>query len=262
MFPILAKIGPVTLHTYGLMVGLGVVMGTLVLTRLAKRAGMDPDRVFNLTLWVVFFGLIGARLAHVALEPGPYLARPWRILFIWQGGLAFYGGLVLAVGAGWWLAQRRGLPILPLMDVAGPALALGQAFGRLGCFSSDDSYGLPFNGPWAVTFTNPHSLAPQGVPLHPTQLYAAGALFIIFAVLRRLWPRRRFDGQVFFLYGIMHGTSRFIIEQFRGDYRGEPIFGLIAPTGLFALGLALVSVFALAYLWRGRTRRGAAPNPV
>ncbi|MBU1742494.1 MAG: prolipoprotein diacylglyceryl transferase, partial [Proteobacteria bacterium] len=156
------------------------------------------------------------------------------------------------------------LPLLRLMDVAAPGLALGQAFGRLGCFSSGDSFGKPFDGPWAVTFTDPHSVAPQGIGLHPTQLYASGALFLIFLVLLWLWPRRRFSGRIFFVYGLLHGAARLIVEQFRGDWRGEPILGLITPTGLFALGMAVLSLLALVWLsYRRRDRNrgdGLAPS--
>jgi len=252
VFPILFKIGPLTIHTYGVMVALGMGVGLVVLYRLAQKDRLDGEKVLSLALWLILGGFIGARLAHVVLSPDQFLARPWRIFFIWEGGLAFYGGVIVALALGWWLARRRGLPLLRLMDVAAPALAVGQAFGRLGCFSSGDSFGRPFDGPWAVTFTDPHSVAPRGIPLHPTQLYASAALFLIFLVLLWLWPRRPYSGQIFFVYGLLHGTARLIVEQFRGDWRGEPILGLITPTGLFALGLALFSLLALVWLWSRR----------
>ncbi len=250
MYPILLKIGPLTIHTYGVMVALGMGAGLVVLYRLAQKDDLDGEKVLSLALWLILAGVIGARLAHVALEPGQYLARPLRILYIWQGGLAFSGGVIAALALGWWLARRRGLPLLRLMDAAAPALAVGQAFGRLGCFFSGDSFGKPFSGLWAVTFTDPHSAAPRGIPLHPTQLYASGALFLIFFITLWLWPRRRFSGQLFFVYGLLHGVARLVVEHFRGDWRGEPILGLITPTGLFALGMALVSLVALVWLSR------------
>ncbi|MBU1154479.1 MAG: prolipoprotein diacylglyceryl transferase, partial [Proteobacteria bacterium] len=138
-------------------------------------------------------------------------------------------------------------------DLLAPSLARGQALGRVGCFFSGDSYGKPFDGPWAVVFSAPHSLAPLGIPLHPTQLYTAGALLIIFALLTWLLPRRRFAGQVVLTYGLLHGVARLIIEPFRADWRGAVVVTGLTPTGLFALGLALVCLLGL--FWGLRRQR-------
>jgi phosphatidylglycerol---prolipoprotein diacylglyceryl transferase len=254
MHPVLFQLGSLTIHTYGVMLALGVASGVWVLNHLAKKSGLDPDKILSMALWVLLGGLAGARLAFVILEPGPAWERLGEVLVFWRGGLVFYGGLALAVPLGLWLARRNGFKLWPLLDVFAPALALGQAFGRLGCFFSGDSYGLPFNGPWAVVFTSPHSIAPRGIPLHPTQLYISGSLFLIFAFLLWLFPRRRFAGQVFLAYGISHGVARLIIEQFRGDWRGEALGGLITPTGLFALALVAACLAGYALLQRHRPR--------
>lgn len=253
MYPILIKLGPFTLHAYGLMAALGLLAAWLVVQSLAKRQGMDPEKVSNLTLWVALGGLAGARLGQVALNPAPYLARPLSILAIWQGGLAFYGGLLVALPLGLWLIRRWRLGLLPTMDLFAPALALGQALGRIGCFFSGDSFGKPFDGPWAVVFRDPHSLAPKGIPLHPTQLYTAGALLIITAVLLVVRPRKDFNGQIFLLYGLMHGIARLIIEQFRADWRGTPLFGGVTPTMAVA---AVLAATCLAGLIIGKIHKG------
>lgn len=256
MHPILFQVGPITIHTYGLMLALGVGLGFWVLGRLASRDGLDSDKIMSLALWVLLAGIVGARLGFMVLEPGSWWERPWQLFAIWQGGLVFYGGVAAAVPVAWWLARRRGLGFLRLGDLLAPALALGQAFGRLGCFFSGDSYGLPFDGPWAVVFSDPHSIAPKGIPLHPTQLYISGALFLIFAFVMWLFGRRRFTGQVFLAYGISHGVARLIIEPFRNDWRGEALGGLITPTGLFAL--ALVAACLAGYVLLQRNKLGTA----
>lgn len=248
MHPILIQIGPLTIHTYGALLALGAGLGLLLLGRLAVRSGLDPERVSNLALWTLLSGLAGARLAFVLIEPQSFLAAPWRVLALWDGGLVFYGGVALALPVGLWLARRWGLKSLPLLDCFAPPLALAQFFGRLGCFSAGCCYGLPFNGPWCVIFDDPNTLAPRGVALHPTELYSAGALLVIFILLMLLWPRRRYAGRVFFTYGMLHGAARLIIEQFRGDWRGQPILGDVTPTALFALGLTLVCAAMLVYL--------------
>ncbi|MCF8042376.1 MAG: prolipoprotein diacylglyceryl transferase [Desulfarculaceae bacterium] len=247
MHPILLRLGPLTIHTYGLMLALGVVLGLLVLRWNARRLGLDPDAVQSEALWLVLAGLAGARLAFFLLEPGPLWPGLKQFFFIWQGGLVFYGGVIAAGTVAWWRAHRRGWALPTLADLLAPSLALGQALGRVGCFFSGDSYGKPWDGPWAVVFRDPHSLAPKGVPLHPTQLYIASSLLVIFGVLTWLVPRRRFAGQIVLLYGLLHGVARVLIEPLRGDWRGETIVAGLTPTGLFALGLATLCLLGL--LW-------------
>ena len=248
MYPILFSLGPLTIHTYGVMLALGAALGMLLYTRLAKRAGLDPDRAMSLALWLLISGLAGSRLFFVILEPAQFAAAPWRVLAIWEGGLVFYGGVAGALVVGLILMRRWKLPVLTLMDCVAPALALAQAVGRLGCFSAGCCYGLPWQGGWcAVVFNDPHTLAPRGIELHPAQLYTSLALLVITGLLILLWRRRRFAGQIFFAYGFLHGAARVIIETFRGDWRGEPLMGL-TPTGWFALGLAMFSAGALVYL--------------
>ena len=248
MYPVLFSIGPLTLHTYGVLLALGAALGLWLMTHLAKNAGLDPDRVMTLALWLLISGLVGSRLMFVLLEPSQFKVAPWRMLAIWEGGLVFYGGVAGALIVGLILMRRWRMPALTLMDCVAPGLALAQAVGRLGCFSAGCCYGRVFEGGWcAVTFSDPFSLAPRGVPLHPTQLYTAAALLVIMAVLLLLWRRRRFAGQIFFTYGFLHGIARVIIETFRADWRGAPILGM-TPTGWFALALAVVSAAALIYL--------------
>jgi phosphatidylglycerol---prolipoprotein diacylglyceryl transferase len=252
MHPILFSIGPITIHTYGVMLALGAASGLWLMGRLAKSAGLDPDQISNLALWLLLSGIIGSRLFFVMLEPAQFQAQPWRVLFVWEGGLVFYGGVAAALVVGLWLMKRWKLPVLTVLDCVAPALALAQAIGRIGCFSAGCCYGKPWDGPWSVVFTDPHTLAPPGAALHPTQLYTSAALLLITGALLLIWKHRRFAGQIFFTYGLLHGIARVIIEQFRNDWRGEPL-GPLTPTGWFALGLALVSAAALIYLARKKT---------
>jgi len=250
VFPVLLSIGPLTLHTYGVLLALGAALGLWLMTRLAKKSGLDPDRVMTLALWLLISGLVGSRLMFVLLEPAQFKSAPWRVLAIWEGGLVFYGGVAAALIVGLILMRRWRMPVLTLLDCVAPGLALAQAIGRLGCFSAGCCYGRVWEGGWcALTFSDPFSLAPRGVPLHPTQLYTSAALLVILGVLLLLWRHRRFAGQIFFTYGFLHGIARVIIETFRADWRGEPILGL-TPTGWFALALAVVSAAALIYLRR------------
>jgi len=251
MHPILFQIGPLTLYSYGAMLAIGAGLGLIVLTRLAASNDLDPNRVSSLALWVLLIAIAGSRLVFVILEPAAFVKAPWRVLFFWEGGLVFYGGVAAGFISAVLLARRWKIALLPLMDCFGPALALGQAFGRIGCFLAGCCYGLPWEGgACAVVFTDPHTLAPSGIALHPTQLYSSAALFVIFGISILVWRKRRFAGQVFFTYGLMHGMARLIIEQFRGDWRGEALIYSLTPTALFALGFALFSAVMLVYLSR------------
>lgn len=255
MHPILFKLGPVTLYTYGAFLALGAGCALWLLGRLSRSAGLNPERVQSLALGVLVAGLIGSRLGFVLIEWPAFARHPWRIFSFWDGGLVFYGGIIGGLLVGWWLARRWAIPLLPLLDCFAPALALGQMFGRLGCFSAGCCYGLPWeHGACAVTFTDPHSLAPRGVPLHPTQLYSSGSQALILAFLLWLWPRRRYSGKIFFSYAMLHGVARVVIEQFRADWRGAPLFWGLTPTAVFALGLALMGAVGLWFTSRRRTK--------
>ena len=261
MHPIFLKLGPLTIHTYGLMLALGAALALWLLGRLAKKSGLDQEKVLNLAMWVLISGIAGSRLAFVLLEPRHFLARPWHIFFIWDGGLVFYGGLAGGLLAGVLLIRHGKLALWPVLDCFAPALALGQAFGRLGCFAAGCCYGLPDDGWCAVVFSDPNTLAPKGVPIYPTQLFHAAELFALTGFLLWLWPRRRFAGQIFCAYGLAHGVARVVIEQFRGDWRGAPVFWGLAPTAVVALLLALLSACGLLYL-AAKNKKGKGAHGV
>lgn len=254
MHPVLIELGPLTIYGYGLMIAVGAACGLWLTSRLARLGGLDPDKTLNLLFWILISGLVGSRIAFVFLEPSFFLARPWEFFYLWKGGLVFYGGVALALPVGLWLARRWKLPLLPTMDVVAPGLALGQAFGRIGCFLAGCCYGKETQCSLGVTFSNENSLAPQGIPLHPTQLYHSLEGFLLAGLLYLVCRRKRFAGQVFFLYGMLHGAIRVIIEQYRGDWRGSFILPYITPTGLTAVIFALVSAGAYIYLRRRAAR--------
>jgi len=251
MFPILFSVGPFTIHTYGALLALGALLGIWTIHRQAKKTtDVNPDHAVNLAFWLLLVGLLGTRVFFVFLEPEGFIEKPWRFFALWEGGLVFYGGIAFAVPVGVFLVRRWKLPLLSYMDVVAPGLALAQGFGRLGCFSAGCCYGLPWDGACSVIFSDPHTQAPRNIPLHPAQLYSALELFALFGLLIWLSKRRRFAGQIFFTYGLIHGVSRLVIEQFRGDWRGETLVAGITVTGLLALLLALASAGALIYLNR------------
>jgi len=265
MHPVLFQIGSVTVHSYGVLVAAGVLLGLWLARRQAAAAhssgagpagasgaGLDPDRVWNLGIYMVLAALVGAKLWYVASYWSYYRANPREIftLSTLQSAGVFYGGLVTAIVVAVLYARHAKLRFLPLADVYAAPLALGHAVGRLGCFFAGCCWGKPTSVAWAVAFTDSYAAqvvgVPLGVPLHPTQLYEAAAEFVNFGILIWLGRGPRAVGQLFAAYAMLYGVTRGLTEFFRGDPGRTMLFG-----GAVSL-MQLVSVALIglgAWLW-------------
>ncbi len=259
MFPVLISWRGLHLYTYGVLVALGVAAGFWLLRREAEKEGISPQRAADVAFWSVVAGLVGARLVFVLFHWSDYSSSPLKALKFWEGGLVFYGGVIPGVLVALWLIRRWALPLWKSLDVAAPSLALGHAIGRLGCFSAGCCYGKPTDLPWGVVFSDPRSLAPLGVKLHPTQLYSALGLFGILSLL--LWLRRKggFPGQVFFVYLGLYSAFRFLVEFVRGDPRTTLFWGLSHNQVVMAV-LFVLSVVMLSYLKRNEAHSDLPPS--
>ncbi len=254
-----------TLHTYGVLMALAVFAGLYVAVRLAPRAGLKRESVWNIGVYMALAGLIGSRLMYLISEWRYYAENPKQI-FSWgtlQAGGFFQGGLILAVVVGLWLVRREKISFLALSDVCSPGIALGLALARLGCFTAGCCWGKVTQSAWAVTFTDPYSArvvgVPLGIPLHPTQLYESLLSFALFGLLLLLWHWRSFSGQIFAAFLILYSTGRFLLEFMRDDPRGPFFFeGALSTPQLMSILLFLVGV---AVWWRNRRRRLALSEP-
>ncbi|RZB29844.1 MAG: phosphatidylglycerol---prolipoprotein diacylglyceryl transferase [Desulfobacteraceae bacterium Eth-SRB1] len=255
MYPILLKLGKLSLHTYGFFVAMGFLAGILIAKREAKRLGEDPDRIMDLSFYVMVSAILGSRLFYIITNPEIYLSDPLEIFKLWNGGLVFYGGFIAALIVGLIYLKIKKMPLWRTTDIAAPSLAAGQFLGRLGCFSAGCCYGKACNLPWAVTFTNPDSLAPLGIPIHPTQLYHAISNLSIFAFLWFFRGRKKYNGQLFWLYILLYAVTRSLIEIFRGDFRGEPVLGVLSAAQAVGIIIAPVAVVMMIILKKqaGRT---------
>ncbi|MBK05857.1 MAG: prolipoprotein diacylglyceryl transferase [Deltaproteobacteria bacterium] len=217
------KLGKIQLHTYGVMVSAGFLVGIMLAIREGKRVNESPERILDLAFWVLIAAIVGSRVLHIVTEWPAYWAdfqqvkrwQDWKLLRVWEGGLVFYGGLLGAIFAAWWFMTKNKMNFWKVADVAAPSIALGQVFGRLGCFSAGCCHGKAGLVPWSVTFTQ--GLAPRGIQLHPTQLYEALATLLIFVGLLWIRSRKRYHGQVLIWYMLTYSIARFTIEIFRGD---------------------------------------------
>ncbi len=189
---------------------------------------------------------MGSRLFFVVINAGHYLKHPLDIIKLWEGGLVFYGGLLLAVPVALWYIRKHSLDTGGLMDIFAPSLAVGHAVGRIGCFASGCCYGKASGLPWAVTFLDPECVARTGIPLHPTQLYESAGEFLNFLILITLRRHRSFKGQLFWTYIVLYSALRFTVEFFRGDeVRGYVVAGIsVSQVISVIIGLAAMAVMA------------------
>jgi len=256
-------VGPITLHTYGVLLAIAFLAGLWVASRQARKAGLDPARITDMAVYVLIGGLIGAKLMLVVVEHDFYFHNPRELLSILQSGGVFYGGLLGALPVAWWYARRHALSGWRTADVLAPGVALGQAIGRLGCFAAGCCYGKVCDRPWAVTFHDAYATravgTPLEVPLHPTQLYESAAALLIFFGLLWLSGRKRFEGQVALVYLVFYAATRFVIEFYRGDAaRGTVFHGLLSTSQFIAILVAVAAGVLYPYLMRRRRLEPAA----
>lgn len=263
MLPSLFRIGDFFLPTYGLLVTIGFLSGLWLAGRLARRAGLDRELVLNLGIYSAIAGILGAKVMLVLLDLDYYLARPGEIfsLSTLQAGGIFYGGLIAALLVAAWYVRRKRLPGWQAADAYAPAIALGHAIGRLGCFAAGCCWGVETQLPWAVTFTNPtaHELfgTPLGRPLHPTQLYEALAEAVIFVVLYRRYLRPHAPGAILGLYLLLYSGARFFIEFVRAHDELNPSVGPFYIEQWIALALAATGLWLLLRTRVGEARGGS-----
>jgi phosphatidylglycerol:prolipoprotein diacylglycerol transferase len=255
MYPRLFELGPLTLYTYGVLLAAAYLVGLKLAMVRAKAQGLDANRVLDLGIYIIISALVGAKLLLLITDFRTFRADPRELLTLARSGGVFYGGLILAVSIALWYIRRVGLPLWTTCDVFAPGIALGHVVGRFGCFFAGCCYGKPTSMPWGITFTDPFAQTnvgtPLGVPLHPTQLYEAGAELLILGVL--LFTERKgrpFAGRTFWLYMLLYAISRFVIEFFRGDERGT-VF-MFSTSQFISLLLAPLAVVMLVYLSRAK----------
>jgi phosphatidylglycerol---prolipoprotein diacylglyceryl transferase len=264
MYPELVRIGNFPINTYGVFLAIAFLVAILITTKLAERDGLPRQKIYDLSLWMLIAGLIGSKILMLFVEP-EYRDNPWLLLsldFLRSGGV-FYGGLLGAVLAGYLLMRRYQLPWWKTADAFAPGIAIGNFFGRQGCFAAGCCWGEPTTLPWGVKFSElGHQVT--GVPtdtyLHPTQLYESFAMLLVFFFLLWLHKRKRFSGQVILAYALLYSIIRFSIEFVRDDPRGD-ILGLTTLTGLSTSQMISIVIAGFALImWVVRRRRSHPVN--
>jgi len=227
MYPILFRYGFLTIHTYGLFIAMAFYVCISLSAHTAQKNGIDPSIIMDLGLYIIISAIVGSRLFFVIGNYEKYINSPLDAFKVWEGGLVFYGGLILVIPVVILYLKKHSVPILKCMDVFAPYVSLGHSIGRIGCFFAGCCYGSPTNLPWAVVYKDQNSLAPLNVSFHPTQIYSSILNFSLFLILRWMYKKIKFDGQIFSLYLILYPINRFIVEIFRSDPRGDITIGSI-----------------------------------
>jgi phosphatidylglycerol:prolipoprotein diacylglycerol transferase len=260
MHPILFEIGGFPVYTYGVLLGAAYLLGLQFALMRARSRGLEPDRVLDLGIWIIVSALVGAKLLLLIVDFDQFRTPADMVSLLRSAGV-FYGGLIVAVVVALWYLRRHRMPMWTVTDVFAPGIALGHVIGRMGCLFAGCCFGKPTTVPWAITFHSEYAAqnvgTPIDIPLHPTQLYEAGAELLILVFLLAFERRGRpFAGRTFWGYLLLYGVSRFVIEFYRGDPRG--MIGALSTSQFVSLLLVPLSVLMLAVLAR---RPDSAPRP-
>ncbi|MDO8535478.1 MAG: prolipoprotein diacylglyceryl transferase [Candidatus Omnitrophota bacterium] len=251
MHPIIAKIGPLYVYSYGLMVAIGFAVATLLAYRHADEFGINKERVIDLGIVMLVGGIIGARIVYIALNFHYYLRNPLEIVNLTKGGLVWYGAFILGMVSASWFLKKHKISFWNAADLFAPYIVLAQAFGRIGCFLNGCCYGsaAPFDFMLSVVFPE------ESVLRYPTQAFSAIALLLIFVVLRIWQKKRHFFGEIFLGYGILYSIKRFGMEFLRGD--NPKIFYGLTISQLISVAIFIICscLFIYRYFkWKRSTK--------
>ncbi|MDH3197454.1 MAG: prolipoprotein diacylglyceryl transferase [Candidatus Krumholzibacteria bacterium] len=256
MHPVLIDIGPLQIRSYGFMLALSFLAGMYLAARRAKRAGVEPQHILDLSVYIILAAVVGSRLLYVVFHLDEF-SSPVEFFALWRGGATFYGGMLAAMLVSYAFLARKRLSFLRVADITAPSVALGVAITRVGCFMSGCCYGKPTTLAWGVTFPPDsaagqsaaeaaHALGLTTVALHPAQLYASAYGLVILAALLALEPRLRARrGATLGLLLVLYGVARFAVDFVRSyEANARVVFGLtfnqLISIALFALGVFLM----------------------
>lgn len=235
----LFSIGPVTIHGYGLMIGIGILVCLALGVYRAKKTGViKEEEVLDIAIYGLIAGFLGAKLLYVIVEFDRFIKDPMSVLG--SEGFVVYGGIILGVLAAILYCRIKKISFMECFDLLCPSISIAQGFGRLGCFLAGCCYGRETTSFLGVVFPE-GCMAPAGVKLLPTQLLSSAGDFVITAILLWYYKKRKHVGDVGVLYMILYGVGRFFIEFLRSDDRGG--FGALSTSqwiSIVIVGAALI----------------------
>lgn len=234
----LFSIGPVTVHGYGLMIAIGIIVSVVMATHRAKKKSMSDDVVMNIAIIGVAAGFVGAKLLYVIVEFNNFLKNPLAVLG--SEGFVVYGGIIAGVTAVIVYCKIKKIIFLEYFDLTAPSIAIAQGFGRIGCFLAGCCYGKQTESFIGVVFPE-GSFAPAGVKLYPTQLISSAGDFLITIILLLYTKKAKHTGDVGAMYLMLYGVGRFLVEFLRSDERGA--VGYLSTSQFISIGIMIVAIF-------------------
>lgn len=222
---------------YGLLIAIGMMLGVLLAVKRAKNIGVTEEVVYDIALWSIPAGVLGARIYYVIFNLDYYSSDWSRILQFRQGGLAIHGGIIVGFIVGYLICQKNKVNFLSMADVAAPSMILGQAIGRWGNYFNQEAYGRPTELPWAIMI--------DGVNVHPTFLYESIWNIIVMIGLILYTKKKKVEGEIFFLYLIFYSIGRFFIEGLRTD---SLMIGPFRTAQLISLFMIIGGYVSIQYL--------------
>ena len=262
MYRILFTIGSFSIYSYGVMIALAFIAAILFAMKEAKKSGEDPERILDISLYVILGALIGGRLGYVLTYLDYYIKNPVKILYFRQGGLSFLGGFLVAYSLYWLYVKRTKISFWKYADIGAPSIALGIGIGRIGCFLNGCCYGV-ISENYGIKFPSLHmspvylqhlkdgliaSGSASTLPVIPTQLYSSLYGFLIFFILLWMKKYKKYDGFLFLSFLILYSISRFTIEFFRFYENNYQVFNLFTITQAILIVVILVSLVSMNIL--------------
>jgi len=267
--PIAFQLGSFPIHWYGVMIALAFLAGLWTAMRRAQRVNIAGEKIADLVFWIMIAGMVGARTVYVTTYWSEFAHQPLSEIFMIQhGGLVYYGSLIGAAIALFIYVHWKRLPFLKIADILAPSVALGNAFGRIGCLLNGCCYGRACDLPWAIRFPNQSAAWQQhfqaglvgrgdaSLPVHPTEIYDALLNFALYLGLAWLFRRKKFDGQVFATYLIGYAVFRSLVELFRGDYPPDHIHNGLTSAQLVSIPLFVTGLLLAVMLSHRGIKRG------
>ena len=252
MYPILFKLGPLQVTSFGFMMAVAFLAGAWILRKELTRINKDPELAYELVMAGAIGGVVGAKVNFLLTHLDAVAIDPFGMIFS-GAGLVWYGGLIGGTIAVLYWAKKHGLSVGLTAGLMAPLSALGQGIGRIGCFLVGDDWGKASSVPWAMSF--PKGIDPVDYPVHPTQLYEMTALFIIFGIM---WMNRKKIQTVwmpFWLYLVLSGIQRFIIEFYR---KNTPVLASLTLAQVTSIILIIIGSYSIYKIYESKVPKRAA----
>lgn len=255
MHPILIEIGDFRIYSYGFMLALSFFLGILLAAGRAKRRGLDPNLIYDLSIILIVSAVVGSRGLYI-LTHRDHFRNFTDMIALWQGGATLYGGMILALAGAWVYLRRKGLSFLKVADICALSVASGEFLTRIGCFLSGCCFGKPTQ--CALGLVYPPGCAAgnayPGMHIHPTQIYMSFYGLLIFLILVLLDRKKRYDGFLFGALLALYGAARFIVDGFRHYEDSARVIGNLIDNQLISIALVAAGLYLIVAGWRKSSR--------